>query len=115
MADGDIIFVTGVTTMRQFVVALDHANLPAESPEGRIILTGGEYQPGRRDLTGAVCERTIGEVRFNHEWLMAKHTVITDDGLAPKILAQSRGGPWRIVTVGPGGAAAPADGRGTFC
>lgn len=83
--DNSLIFISGGTTMQQFVLALterigrgelknltvmtnslDHVMRMGSLQEGvRLILTGGEFLPKRLDVVGGICERAIREARFD--------------------------------------------------
>lgn len=79
---GDIIYVTGGTTVYAFVLDLREriragalhgvvimtnslANAEALSDTTRVLLTGGEFRPKRRDLAGYLSEQNIRSAHFN--------------------------------------------------
>lgn len=78
----DIIFVTGGTTVYEFVIALrdrirnnelsnvvvmtnSMVNAEVLSGTARVLLTGGEYRPERRDVAGYISEQTLMSSHFN--------------------------------------------------
>ena len=82
VTDGDIIFISGGTTVAQFsrhlaerigkglinkVLITTNSVINAEilAPFTKVVLIGGEYRPLRRDVAGFLSERMISGVHFN--------------------------------------------------
>lgn len=80
--DGDIIFISGGTTVAQFsrhlaariqqglvkkllITTNSVINAETLAPFTKVLLIGGEYRPQRRDVAGFLSERTIAGVHFN--------------------------------------------------
>jgi DeoR/GlpR family transcriptional regulator of sugar metabolism len=80
--DGDIIFISGGTTVAQFsrhlaerikeglinkVLITTNSVINAEvlAPVTKVVLIGGEYRPHRRDVAGFLSEKMIASVHFN--------------------------------------------------
>lgn len=80
--DGDIIFISGGTTVAQFsrhlaerikqgliakVLITTNSVINAETlaPFTKVVLIGGEYRPHRRDVAGFLSERMLSGVHFN--------------------------------------------------
>lgn len=83
---GDTIFLSGGTTVYQFASHLAQllsekeipdlnimtnsiANAEILSAVTRVILTGGEYRPGRRDTAGLIGEKSISNARFSKSFI----------------------------------------------
>lgn len=83
---GDTIFLSGGTTVCQFAVHLARllsereipdlnimtnsvANAEILSTVTRVILTGGEYRPSRRDTAGLIGEKSINNARFSKSFI----------------------------------------------
>lgn len=93
----DIIFVTGGTTVYEFVIALRQrirnnelsnvvvmtnsmVNAEVLSGTARVLLTGGEYRPERRDVAGYISEQTLMSSHFN-KCFMGIDGIDLDDGV----------------------------------
>lgn len=80
--DGDIIFISGGTTVAQFsrhlaariregglskVLITTNSVINAEllAPYTKVVLIGGEYRPHRRDVAGFLSEKMLVNVHFN--------------------------------------------------
>jgi DeoR/GlpR family transcriptional regulator of sugar metabolism len=80
--NGDIIFISGGTTVAEFsrqlaarigeglvgkVLITTNSIINAEllSPHTKVVLIGGEYRPHRRDVAGFLSEKMIANVHFN--------------------------------------------------
>lgn len=80
--DGDVIFLSGGTSVLQFAIKLAEtlasgalkniqimtnsiANVEILSKVTRVVLTGGEYRAERRDLAGGLTEKNISQSRFD--------------------------------------------------
>ena len=83
---GDTIFLSGGTTVYQFALHLSRllsereipdlnimtnsiANAEILSTSARVILTGGEYRPSRRDTAGLIGEKSISNARFSKSFI----------------------------------------------
>lgn len=94
---GDTIFLSGGTTVYQFALFLSHrlsehelpglnimtnsiANAEILSTAVRVILTGGEYRPSRRDTAGLIGEKSISNARFSKAFV-GLDGIDIDDGL----------------------------------
>lgn len=86
VGNGNIIFISSGTTTYQFALALaarirrgelrdivvmtnsfDHADVLGK--DARVILTGGDYRPIRRDLSGMICEKSLSKSRFDRAFI----------------------------------------------
>lgn len=82
----DTIFLSGGTTVYQFALHLSRllskqempglnimtnsiANAEILAETARVILTGGEYRPSRRDTAGLISEKAISNARFSKSFI----------------------------------------------
>ena len=99
VSSGDTIFLSGGTTVFQFarclaalleekklcdlsVMTNSIANAEVLSSSIRVVLTGGEYRPKRRDTAGITGEKAINHARFSKAFIGVDGLDITDGLMA---------------------------------
>ena len=86
VGNNNIIFISSGTTTYQFALALaarirrgelhdivvmtnSFAHAEALGKDARVILTGGDYRPIRRDLSGIICEKSLSKSSFDKAFI----------------------------------------------